>query len=521
MVSAIHEPTVQDTSWIFSNRRLSQSLLWRLQKTYYQNKGIAAWSNSSVPHYITNNPFIASAYARVVFGFLRDCLTQTKTEQVMKFPLLNPAEPVIFLELGAGTGRFAYHFLKYFLPHLAQSGLNGVKVKYVLTDIAEKNLAFMRQHERLQPFIESGQLDFAVFDPVHDTQIALMVSNQVLAPGELHNPLVVIANYFFDSLPVDAFSFQEGALLEEQVRFVGSEGETAAAGEPLDLARLTMKYESRYCGLDYYEDADENQLLQQYTRFFRHNQSLTYPCGGITCLRGLLKLSAGWMMVLAGDRGYYRQEDLNSQNLPEFSIHDHCVSLPVNFHALGQYIRLKGGQAYHSQVRDGGLVFAAYLCGGLPGNDVETRLAFQQSIEEIGPDDFFSLKKTLESEYARMTLPQLLALLRISGYDENIFAGCISALMERIPDASSFEQERLFDAACKVWDLYYPINEAYNFPKEISRLFIRLEAYAEAADCLQAAKKWHSEDAENDALLQVCQEHPCFDFMASVENMDS
>jgi hypothetical protein len=53
-----------------AKRRLSQSLLWRLQRNYFEQHGIDAWSSGTVPHHITSSPFIADAYARVVIGFL-------------------------------------------------------------------------------------------------------------------------------------------------------------------------------------------------------------------------------------------------------------------------------------------------------------------------------------------------------------------------------------------------------------------------------------------------------------------
>jgi len=57
------------------NQRLSRSLLWRLQRNYFEQQGIEAWRSGAVPHHITSSPFIADAYARVMMGFLRDWST--------------------------------------------------------------------------------------------------------------------------------------------------------------------------------------------------------------------------------------------------------------------------------------------------------------------------------------------------------------------------------------------------------------------------------------------------------------
>ena len=51
---------------------LSESVLWPLQREYYQREGIKAWSHGVVPEMITTNAVMGAAYARMVVSFLRD-----------------------------------------------------------------------------------------------------------------------------------------------------------------------------------------------------------------------------------------------------------------------------------------------------------------------------------------------------------------------------------------------------------------------------------------------------------------
>ncbi len=81
--------------------RFSEAPIWELQRTYYEEQGIGAWQSEEVPQYITSNPSIAVAYAEIVFGFLQD-----------RARLGYTLEPVTILELGAGSGRLAYHIVK-------------------------------------------------------------------------------------------------------------------------------------------------------------------------------------------------------------------------------------------------------------------------------------------------------------------------------------------------------------------------------------------------------------------------
>src|SRR5690242_9370351 len=81
-------------------QRMSKSMVWRLQRRFFEEQGLSAWSTGTVPHYITNNPFIARRYAELLLGWLDDCAP------------LDPREPVYLVELGAGAGRFAFHLVR-------------------------------------------------------------------------------------------------------------------------------------------------------------------------------------------------------------------------------------------------------------------------------------------------------------------------------------------------------------------------------------------------------------------------
>src|SRR3954452_1618621 len=83
---------------------LSRSVIWRLQRDYYAQRGLAAWTEDMVPSYITNNPLIAEIHAGIVAAYMEDCLRQG--------PAPSQENPLRILELGAGTGKFCYLFLR-------------------------------------------------------------------------------------------------------------------------------------------------------------------------------------------------------------------------------------------------------------------------------------------------------------------------------------------------------------------------------------------------------------------------
>src|SRR5712692_4831874 len=120
---------------------LARSMVWHLQRTFYADQGIAAWSHSGVPQSITTSPIIARAYARIVLGFLRDSRSS-----------LDPDQPVYVVELGAGSGRFAYRFLKAFTALREETPDIHQRITYVMTDASSSVVDYWRDNPRLQPF---------------------------------------------------------------------------------------------------------------------------------------------------------------------------------------------------------------------------------------------------------------------------------------------------------------------------------------------------------------------------------
>ena len=128
------------------------------------------------------------------------------------------------------------------------------QICYVMTDFTESNFNFWTTHPRLAEYVKSGQLgeqlrsrpyethththttsppflfpplsassaDFAIFDAVNDSSLTLHFSKAKLsADSKTKNPIVVVANYLFDTLCHDAFQVSDGELKEGLVS-VGS-----------------------------------------------------------------------------------------------------------------------------------------------------------------------------------------------------------------------------------------------------------------------------------------------------------
>ncbi len=493
METVTEKPKADTHRVVEQNQRLSHSLLWELQREFFARQGVEAWRQGTVPHYITSNPFIASAYARVVLGFLRDCQAGS--------PPLDPGQPLYILELGAGSGRFAFHFLKKFLAVFTRSPLKHIRVKYVMTDFAEANLDYWEAHSSLAPWVEQGWLDFARFDAGHDRELRLRHAGQTLAPGGVSNPLVVLANYVFDGLPQDAFSIQAGQLCESLVSLTSPQEEADLSAPDL-LDRVQITYQHRPLNGTYYADPDWEDILRDYGARLADTAFL-FPCAALGCLRDLSALSNGRLLLLTADKGYSQEEDLLGRKEPGLARHG-SFSMLVNYHALGQVVRRQGGQLLGGDRRHNSLNVCAYILGTPSGWAVETGQAFAAAVDQFGPDDFYTLKKGIEKLYDALTLPQLLAYLRLSGWDANILLGCYPSLLERTACLSESERGALAEAIGQVWDTYYPIGEERDLAFCLGMLLYGMSYYRQALDYFGHSTRLYGPDASTAYNMGMC-----------------
>ncbi|NMC52176.1 MAG: hypothetical protein GYA48_00875 [Chloroflexi bacterium] len=487
VTNGLEQNKVDDSVLIEKNQRLSRSILWRLHAAFYQQSGVTAWNRGHVPHYITNNPTIADAYARLVLDHLQN------------LTLPSPQQPVYILELGGGSGRFAFYFLNNFLSETRRLFPQGMRFIYLLTDLAQSNLQFWSTHPALQPFLRSGELELSCFNPLTDHQISLTSSGKTLTRQDITNPLIVLGNYFFDSLPNDLFSIHGGILCEELVSLRTREP-LADPGSPAILPSLEISFHPRFISPPYYHNHKYNRLLRHYLAAFSDSYVLM-PIGALECLRNLVWLSRGKMYFLSADKGDCRLNALQSLSKPDISLHGSAISMMVNYHALAALTRLNGGQAFQSKHRNEGLVFSAFLFGASHAVNEKTRQTFHKTIETANPDDFFMWKKAIQPHYSRLSLEQLLAILRISGYDPQIFGETAHLLLEYAQTADPHQKDWITEAARRVFQLYYPIGEALNLYLPLARLFLSLSKQPEAQACWQASREFFGPSAEMDSLF--------------------
>ena len=439
------------------HQRLSRSLLWGCQRAFFERQGIEAWRQGIVPNFITSNPVIGRAYAQVVLGWMRDWCGASRGEKG-RLSAPEPGQPFYLIELGAGAGRFAFHFLEAFRRLRARSQLRDVAFQYVMTDLPERNLEFWLSHPRLQPFLEEGLLDIARFDAERDEQLVLRRSGTVLAPGTLANPLALVANYFFDSIPQDAFTLRDGVLHECLVSVASPRPEPELEAADL-LERATVSFEDHPVEGACYGDAELDSILEDY-RERLGDATFLFPSTALHCLRRLQRLAGDRLLLLSGDKGHASEDELRERSSGVSLVrHGGAFSLMVNYDAIGQYFRLRDGQVLRPLHRHRSLHVAAFLLGQPPDGHGETELAYEEFLERFGPDDYSTLLKRVEQHYEEMKLEDLLAALRWSGWDAGMLMDVFPVLMDQAESASEPLRQEVCWAIQQVWETDYPLGE--------------------------------------------------------------
>lgn len=482
-------------------KRLSESQLWPLTRRFYDEKGPAAWQDGPVPFYITSNPFIAHTYAQIALSYLRDLCAQRQrgvtTEGVAP---IDPSKPIYFIELAAGHGQLSFFLLKQLLPLLGASSVRGLKVRYVMTDFAESNLRAFQDQPQLQPFVEAGILDFARFDVERSDRLQLLRSGEVLSPESTTNPIILIANYIFDTVLLDGFKVQAGRLYEAMATLY-SLREDASLDQADVLSDMETRFEHRPITLPYYNDPALDRILATYGERLSDTH-VVFPIAALRCLQRLLTLSGGRMLLLSSDKGYATEEELCFLGDSYVQHHDSVLSTMVNFHAIGEYVRGRGGHAMVTTAKQVSLKTCAMLCGGSTDDFSDTLVSFQEHAEDFSPYDFYTHVTALRGSSAQLTVEQIQGVLKLSRFDPSVFFDYSQQLVDNAASAPESTRYELGLMLERLWDHFYPFGR--DLPFEVARVYLALGRPLEALRYNEISLRLFGEHAVTLCNMAMC-----------------
>jgi tetratricopeptide (TPR) repeat protein len=479
---------------------ISKSLIWKRQREFYLQRGLKAWTEDLIPSYITNNPFIAEVYAHIVAAYLRDCTELSRSEDQP----LSAMYPLRILELGAGSGKFSYLFLREMESILRGSGMDPALVRYCMTDAADSVLDEWRRNDYLAEFVAKGMLQFELF----------RAGGQIQSPflDGTRGPLVVIANYVFDSLPNDAFRI-DGHQISEflMTTSVSDVRAGAASGDDHRTSALKFSFRNALVPPEHYANPLWNRILDSYrTRLSPlvpgSPITVMFPSGSLAVLEEIIRFSDGRMLLLAADKGFADEDILSlSQVPPAFEFHSgNCFSQLVNLDAIGKYFEATGGSALRPDKH------TAYfnVCGFLAkreGDDFPaTESAYRATQQAFGPDDLFTVLAWLNAHMEEMTVPQILAVLRMTRWDTTAFMRLFPVLARQLR-AVVVERFDLREAVFRVWANHYPVSQGDNVVAfQCGVVLLELKFFEDAAAMFRASQKFVGPSAPTSYNLGLC-----------------
>jgi tetratricopeptide (TPR) repeat protein len=474
--------------------RFSEAPIWELQRTYYEEQGIKAWQSDEVPQYITSNPIIAMAYAEMIFGFLQDRARSGYTSEL-----------VTIVELGAGSGRLAFHVLKELCELTEFAGFDLPPFRYIMSDLAVKNIAYWQQHSRLIPFVEKGILDFAKFDAVKDNELKMTQSGVLIRPGDLQQPLLVIANYFFDSIPQELIYVEESKIFECKVSLQFPDGASDLSKSEM-LEKVIPEYHYRRAAEYEQETYPYRGVIELYRQKLEDSHIL-FPTIGMACLERLGHLSQQGFLLLTADKGDHRIENWEFAEPPKL-IHHGSFSLTANYHAIQTFFEQKGAMSFFTSHHHNDLNVGCILMLPNPLSYTNTRLAYRRFVERFGPDDFFSLKEWFDGKLEQMELRQILALWRLGGYDAEWLLQSAKRISTLLPTSTESEMEDIRSGIYLMWNTYYSMGEKHNLALDCGILLYQMDLFQDALVFFERSLNHSETDSEADSevfySLAIC-----------------
>jgi tetratricopeptide (TPR) repeat protein len=400
------------------------------------------------------------------------------------------------IELGAGSGRFAFLFLTALEAMEQRAGVTRLPVRYVMTDATDANIRFWERHEALAPFVRSGRLDFARFDAETGRTFRLRHARTTLSPGNPVTRLVVIANYVLDGLRHDAFALRRGRMHEYLA------AATLPAHGPAAGVSLAWRVGRRVTAP--YPEEEFNAILRGYEGMAATGR-LVFPLSALRCLDRLAALAREDMLVLAADRGTADAADAITRPVNLDLARHGSVSLPVNFHALRTWVADRGGHAFHPEKTHRHLHVTALVLGAHRGDWPQTRAAYAQSLGHGEPDELYDLRHALTDTADRLGAADLLSMIRLCGHDARVMAECIRPLWRHLAEADPQRRLEVRDAALAAWTHYFHLGEAYDLAFNLGLLLYETQAYVDAHALFSESLRLYGENGATRWNLGLCE----------------
>ncbi len=453
---------------------VEKSLIWSLLGRFYSEQGPNAWEDELVPQGVTSNAYTADTYATIVGAFIREL----KANGVKTKPMI--------IELGGGSGKFAWQFLNRLLnyPSGLQENLTCEDFSYVLTDAMESNLANWRGNKRFLKYVNNGVLSFAKV--IVEESPKIVFEDRVSGPSELDNvPIIIIANYLFDSVPTALFEVDEGRLFEVHMSLQSAEDDyldrPIATFKPLK-AKLTRQDALPHpTGSSLFETliADYKKLDGQFL--------IPASKPSFAFLEAFVRRT-GPTLLLAGDLAYADPADFPSQSP---FIFDTYFAHYTNFHLFSELFKRHNGGSQFQRHRDINFCAGAFLAPGTAcslDKLSRTQTMALHALQEFNPYDANEVNDLLKENLGESSVRQILAWLRFARFDPEVAQACLGRIFEQLQQGQEdIDLAQLYESMMEAYAAYFPEQENVKFDYTLAQLLLAIKYDDEAMRLLEGS----------------------------------
>lgn len=461
--------------------RFDESIIWSLLHRFYMEAGPEAWSNKIVPQRSTSNAFCADTYASIVATFFKELRAEGNSE------------PPVIIELGGGSGRFAWQFLNRLFNYHFSDDDPCPQFTYLLTDGSTKNIEAWKGKDRFLPLIESGVLEFAELLIEPDPTIRMEGGDK--KPADFADrPVIIVANYLFDSIASNMFRIRDHQI--EQV-FVQTEStERKFLKQPItSFQSITERFQSRPIKDVPTGHALIDQAIKQYSKM-PGDFHVVVPQICLEFVEKFLDRETP-MLLLAGDLAYSSPTEFE---LESPLIFDTYFAHYTNLHIFGELFGAYGGVMQSQRHKD-----ANFSCSlfSLPGKSRWSDLSLDRTretalalLKDFNPYDAHEIIELIEETAEDMSVRQSMALIRFSKFDPDVAAACIPHLLYNIEQGEEeIDRPQLYETYMEAYRAYFPDGSETHFDCGIAQLFMQLDYHAQALQLIDHSIREFGENA--------------------------
>ena len=102
---------------------------------------------------------------------------------------------------------------------------------------------------------------------------------------------------------------------------------------------------------------------------------------------------------------------------------------------------------------------------------------FNDSIEQFGPNDFFVLQKSLKEDCNNPPLRTVIALLKLSDWDPDVFFKFRDVILNQAPSCGQLLRNDLVRGIPRVWKNYYLMDMEKDIAFEVGRFYYGIRDY--------------------------------------------